>query len=56
MLRVCGGDPRFALRGPWSGTPAAVQLAPGPASNGGVLTTGAPTRLGEAAFTGPIRT
>ena len=56
MFRVRGGDPRLALRGPWSGAPAAVQLAPGPAFNGGVLTTGAPTRLGEAAFTRPVGT
>ena len=56
MFGVRGGNPCLALRGPWSGAPAAVQFAPGPAFNGGVLAWGAPTRLGEAAFTRPIGT
>jgi TPR repeat protein len=35
---------------------AAMQLAPGSTSNGRILAWGAPTRLGEAAFTRPIGT
>ena len=37
MLRVCRYCPRLAFRGPWSGAPAAVQLATAPIFNGRVL-------------------
>ena len=37
MLCVRRRDPRLAFECPWSGRPAAMQLAPGPTSNGGVL-------------------
>ena len=55
VLRVRGGDPRLAFRGPWSGAPAAVQLAPVPAFNGGVLAHPATSGLCAASVPRPIR-
>ena len=54
MFRVRGGDPRLALRGPWSGALAAMQLASVPTTNGGILTRRAPTCPSKAALTRPI--
>ena len=41
----CGDDPRSALRGPWSGALAAMQLPAVPTSNGGVLARPSPARV-----------
>jgi hypothetical protein len=55
VLRVRCCDPRFAFRGPWSGRPTTMQLAPAPSFNGGVLTRGAFAGFSEAPLARPIR-
>ena len=54
MLRVRCCDPRFARRGLWSGTPAAMQLATAPTFNGGVLARRAFARFRMAPLARPV--
>ncbi len=56
VLRVRCCDPRFTLRGPWSGGLAAVQPTPGLSFEGRLLAGGAPACFSEAAFAWPIAT
>ena len=37
VFQVGGRDPRFTLRGPWTGRPAAMHPAPVPSGDDGVL-------------------
>ena len=53
-LRVRRSGPRLALRGLWSGRPAAMQLASVPISNGGILARPAAPGLCPASAPWPI--